>query len=132
MHEPRPVRKRALEQVLSDPWVTEQRDAGGQIMVCGLTGRILHADDGIAALADRPRLPNNAFDMIAPGHAVQASTLVARHLGRPLVTRFPWSGPDGALHWCRFEVRWPKGLVLMAVFPERDPSRHHVHAERAR
>lgn len=119
-----------IEEVLADPWVAARRQAGGQVLVCGRSGRILHADDGIAALAGRSDVPKNAFDMISSGHALEASALVLRHFGKDLVTRFPWSGPGGRPRWCRFEVRWPRGLVLMAVFPEDDPERHHVHAER--
>lgn len=120
----------ALQEVLNDPWVAERRAAGGQILVCGISGRIMHADDGIPELAGRADVPRNAFDMIAPGHALSASTLVARYTGRDIVSRFPWAGPGGRPRWCRFEVRWPRGFVVMAVFEETDPARHHVHAER--
>ena len=131
MHERRSVRRQALEQVLSDPWVAQQRAAGAAILVCGMSGRILHADDGIASLAERDGLPTNAFDLISPGHVVEASSWVAQHAGRPLVTRFPWVTPSGDLRWCRFEVRWPAGVIMMAVTLEEDPTRHRLDAERA-
>lgn len=122
--------RRALQEVLDDPWVAERRAAGGQILVTGISGRIMHADEGVAALAGRTDVPTNAFDMIAPGSALEASAMVAKHLGRHIVSRFPWADTQGRRHWCRFEVRWPKGLIVMAVFPEDDPERQHIHAER--
>ncbi len=118
-----------LEDILGGDWVAQQRDAGGAIMVMGLSGRIHHYDDAIKVLLRRDDLPTNAFDMIAPGHTLQASAMVARHMGRPVRGWFPMVDGNANPIWCRFHVTWPRRLLALAVWTEPDGDKHSVHAE---
>ncbi len=118
-----------LQDVLGSDWVVQQRAEGGAILVMGLSGRIHHADDDVSRLLERDELPSNAFEMIAPGHALQASGMVVKYVGRPVVGWFPMTDGRSRPVWCRFHVQWPRGLLALALWKETDPARCKVHAE---
>lgn len=120
-----------MSTVLSQDWVQDARQRGALIQILSRNARLLHADDGLAERFGASHLKPNGFDMIPAETAGEASGIIARFAATqtPVVVRFPIRGDLKGLQWFRFEVRWPQGLIALAVWPEEDPQHHRISVE---
>lgn len=123
--------KSRVDTVLQQEWVNDARQRGASLQVLSRNGRALYSDTGLADLYGASALKDNGFDMIPAETVAEATGIISRFAANqtPVRVRFPVRGDRSGLGWFRFEVRWPDGLIAMAVWPEDDVDQRRITVE---
>lgn len=100
------------------------------MLVQSLGGRILRADEPLGQLLGRERIEGKGFDIVDPPVAAEGARMMTDNFGKAVRVWFPFVDPAGTPIWCRFECRWPPGLMVNAIWLEDNPALHRLHAER--
>lgn len=104
--------------VLDTQFVKQQRAAGGVIWVLDQTGRSWHMDDEVRQIVGDV----SHVAAVSDEHASDLRRLMKRHFGQRIKAWLPF-GSD----WYRAEVYWINVFVVLAIWPEVDASKHHIH-----